>query len=397
MGIAVFAGNVLLLAEEPASDSPAPLSMKEMLPELHLLEPFWRSDVVHRESVLFLKEQGAEQATGTLLFTPRQILAVHRADGTKHFEEGVDFILSEDRTRLVRLEDSGIPFLNADDLMMPRGARPLWTGGEQPAVPCALAHKLGDPDTHLLFDNGHWYHDQQIEVTYLRDPESWPGTVPEFAADQLPETIQKLKSGKPLKIGVSGDSITYGLNSSGLANVPPYMPMYATLVGAQLEAHYGSAVNVNNRAISAWNVRNGIADLENLLAEPLDLIIIAYGMNDVSYRDPVAFQSGVREIITKTREVYPKCEFLLVSPMVGNGQWVHTPTEMFPKYRDALAAISNDEPGTALADITSIWDGMLKKKRDSDLTGNGVNHPSDFGHRVYAAAILSLLIEPQKP
>ena len=36
---------------------------------------------------------------------------------------------------------------------------------------------------------------------------------------------------------------------------------------------------------------------------------------------------------------------------------------------------------------------MLKRKRDSDLTGNGVNHPSDFGHRVYASAILALLVE----
>ena len=29
-----------------------------------------------------------------------------------------------------------------------------------------------------------------------------------------------------------------------------------------------------------------------------------------------------------------------------------------------------------------------------DLTGNGVNHPSDFGHRLYAQVILALLVEP---
>ena len=46
-----------------------------------------------------------------------------------------------------------------------------------------------------------------------------------------------------------------------------------------------------------------------------------------------------------------------------------------------------------MADMTSLWTEMLKRKRDCDLTGNGVNHPSDFGHRVYASAILSLLIE----
>ena len=32
-------------------------------------------------------------------------------------------------------------------------------------------------------------------------------------------------------------------------------------------------------------------------------------------------------------------------------------------------------------------------KRDLDLTGNGLNHPNDFGHRLYAQAIVSVLIE----
>lgn len=28
------------------------------------------------------------------------------------------------------------------------------------------------------------------------------------------------------------------------------------------------------------------------------------------------------------------------------------------------------------------------------ITGNGVNHPNDFGHRVYAQVLLSLLMPP---
>ena len=34
---------------------------------------------------------------------------------------------------------------------------------------------------------------------------------------------------------------------------------------------------------------------------------------------------------------------------------------------------------------------MLKNKHDLDLTGNGLNHPNDFGHRLYAQAILAAL------
>ena len=40
-----------------------------------------------------------------------------------------------------------------------------------------------------------------------------------------------------------------------------------------------------------------------------------------------------------------------------------------------------------------MWELLLMNKRDLDLTGNGLNHPNDFGHRLYAQAIVSVLIE----
>jgi hypothetical protein len=44
----------------------------------------------------------------------------------------------------------------------------------------------------------------------------------------------------------------------------------------------------------------------------------------------------------------------------------------------------------ALADVTTPWLEILKKKNFSDLSGNNVNHPNDFGHRLYANVILEL-------
>jgi hypothetical protein len=67
---------------------------------------------------------------------------------------------------------------------------------------------------------------------------------------------------------------------------------------------------------------------------------------------------------------------------------------MFPQYRDALAEFVG--PGVALADVTQVWDVLLKSKHDLDLTGNGLNHPNDYGHRLYAQTILSLLVPPEK-
>ena len=368
-----------------------PVTVAETLPDLHLLEPFWRSGIVFRESVLCVEDNANQPATGKLLFPAVKILAVHSADGRSQFQEGIDFTRSDDGKQIIRTDKSSIPFLKSSDLFMPRGARPVWAGGAQPAIPCALPHKLGDPETHLLFDNGHWFHDQQIEVTYVRATDDWPEGGPKFDAAKLPKTLARLKAKQKLTIAVSGDSISYGLNASGLVGASPYMPMYPDLVAAQLRATYGGEVALFNRAVGGWGVPNGLVDLDKLLETNPDLIIIAYGMNDVGRRNPDAYREGIQQMITRIKAAQPQAEIILVATMVGNDQWTHTPREMFPKYLEALKSLCGD--GVTLVDLTTLWTEMLKRKRDCDLTGNGVNHPSDFGHRVYASALLSLLID----
>ena len=43
-----------------------------------------------------------------------------------------------------------------------------------------------------------------------------------------------------------------------------------------------------------------------------------------------------------------------------------------------------------MADVTSVWLELAKRKPYWDYTGNGLNHPNDFGHRLYAQVILAL-------
>jgi hypothetical protein len=75
--------------------------------------------------------------------------------------------------------------------------------------------------------------------------------------------------------------------------------------------------------------------------------------------------------------------------MTGNPDWLGAPQETYSQYRNALLQFAG--PGIAVADLTSMWRDLLKTKRFTDITGNGINHPNDFGHRVYAEAILNLL------
>ena len=88
-------------------------------------------------------------------------------------------------------------------------------------------------------------------------------------------------------------------------------------------------------------------------------------------------------------------EFILVATMLANRDWTTLHHEFFVPYREALAGLCR--PGIALADLTSIWGFLLERKKDWDLTGNGVNHPNDFGHRLYAQVLSALLIPTFPP
>jgi acyl-CoA thioesterase I len=96
-------------------------------------------------------------------------------------------------------------------------------------------------------------------------------------------------------------------------------------------------------------------------------------------------------LLDKIHAADPDIEVILVASMLGHKEWIHTPREMFAKYRDALAELVG--PGVALADVTQVWEDQLKSKHDLDLTGNGLNHPNDYGHRLYARTILDLLVK----
>ena len=81
--------------------------------------------------------------------------------------------------------------------------------------------------------------------------------------------------------------------------------------------------------------------------------------------------------------------------MLGNHNWVTLKNELFGQYRNKLNELTS--PSVALADVTSVWERFLRLKQDWDQTGNGVNHPNDFGHRVYAQVISALLLPPTQP
>jgi lysophospholipase L1-like esterase len=366
--------------EEPSKET----AVKDLAESL--LEPFWKSGTMRGEGLFFCERKAGEPASATLLFPPGKILAVKSASGKISYEEGKDYAVDK-ATGVVRLlPGSRIPMKTLAEMYPPADSK----------LP-KYAHKRGDPKTHLIFGEGHFFHDLQVEVTYTHAPGLWKGYAPAFADDKLPRTLKKLKDKQPLKISLVGDSISAGANASKCSKVDPQMPPYGELVALGLEKAYGTKVEFKNFAVGGWCTEQGLGVAERIGAEKPDLVIVAFGMNDSGNKDAAKYAANTKAIMDKVRAGAPEAEFILVSSMLPNAEWHYPKMENFPLFRDELAKLAG--PGVALADLTAVWTEILKRKAWHDLTGNGVNHPNDFGHRLYAQTILGLLVEPatEKP
>lgn len=256
-----------------------------------------------------------------------------------------------------------------------------------------MARKSGDKKRGIMFAEGAFYHKLQVEITYRHEPGEWHGPTSKFAGEALPKTVAKLRAKQPLKVVVFGDSISTGSNASQFTNAAPGCPPYANLVAGALEKHFGSKVSLQNKAVDGTTSENGLKLVsdEQIGKDQPDLVIIGFGMNDVYYKhDAAKYQANIRGMIDRIRADAPNTEFVLVASMLPNAER-GIPLTLFPKYREALTELCG--PGVTLADVTSMWEELLKRKSFYDLTGNGINHPNDFGHRVYAETILGLLID----
>jgi lysophospholipase L1-like esterase len=258
-----------------------------------------------------------------------------------------------------------------------------------------IARQSGDRTRGIFFGEGAVYHKLQVEVTYRCEPGQWKGPRPKYAGESLPKTEAKLRAKHPVTVMMCGDSISAGANASLVTRAPPGCPAYGELTSLALEKHFGSKVTFINHAVGGWTSGNGLehAKQHHIGKAKPDLVIIAFGMNDVFQRNKDLYQANIRNLMETIRADAPDAEFILVASMLGNAEW-GMPMEQFPLYRDALSKLCG--PGVILADMTSMWEALLKRKAFYDLTGNGVNHPNDFGHCVYAQTLCALLIEPAK-
>jgi acyl-CoA thioesterase-1 len=344
-----------------------------------LMRPFWQGTIAHGESVLFIRDSKTGAAKASVLFPVLKVLHVRNSAGDVTYEEGRDYVWRPESREIVLPAGSRIVSRTPEELRRPAKSQKY-----------ELTHRDGNGE--IFFGARLEYAEMQTCITYAHSPNLWKAAVPTFDAKALPRSVHKLQTMQPLSIVLLGDSISTGANASGLFEAAPFQPAYPELLRQHLAARFQGKVELKNLSVGGTDTNWGLTQLDKVVEGRPDLVILAFGMNDSSGRSAKDYEANTKSMIARIRENLPNAEFILVATMLGNRDWIRLKHEVFPQYRDALANLC--EPGVALADLTSLWTEFLERKLDWDQTGNGVNHPNDFGHRVYAQ-VLAALLDPK--
>ncbi len=349
-----------------------------MMSAQHSISPPWDASPIHGELILFRRAVGDAAPTGWLMLEARGAVRLASHDGRITYEPGRDFEPGETPRQLHLTADSRIPWLN-DEQFFPAPGQPN-------ALP---ATRTGD--RHLLWCEQGLFARHQVLAAY-EPTDAARRSAAAAAPDQssrgatLPTTAACLREGRRLHLGVFGDSIATGCNATAILDMPPHSPDFVRMVTRSLETRCRGGVELTNASCGGMAADWGLRHIAGILETPSDLLILAWGMNDAfGRRNPRAFAAQLRGQIDAARAARGDMDIILVASMTANPDWQGHGGELYEAYRDELAAMCG--PGIVLADVTSAWLWLLSRKPYSDLTGNGVNHPNDFGHRVYAAVI----------
>ena len=343
--------------------------------------PVWDSREIEGDSLFFVRAENEPAAKDTLLFIPERAPLLQSATREITYELGRDFTWTAGSRDIVLTKDSRIPFKTAAELHPAPGSPNSYDG-------------LRDGLAHMLYAQGRFFHDLQSVATYTA-AEAWTGPKPAPApAGQLARVRARLAAHEPVKLVVLGDSISTGLNASLTGEASPHQPGYPELVAQGLEKRFGSKVELKNLSKGGENANWGLKQCAAVAAEAPDLFLCAFGMNDASgHIAPEKFADTIRQIVGQLHDAHPECDAILISPMSANPEWNHAAPETYAAYAAELKKLA--APHCALADVTTVWATLLARKSVLGLSGNGLNHPNDFGHRIYADVVLDLIAAPR--
>ena len=357
------------------------------------LNPIWQTTEMYDEGGVVVGETGEIR----LLRMPvKNSVTVRSVHFEETYQEGIDYVVDGNVIR--RIASGNMPYFKYDEYYF-----------DEPYNGAPLISNPGNADMdyegqkYLYYSEGSLGVKNYVMITY-KTTDEYKQFIPQIDVSGQ-SFINKLKTEKEGTIMFYGDSITAGCCASSTpfgGEENPYLPTWSELVCEWLSKTYDADVTCLNKAQGGWTTKQGMdnfVDGENRVGpylEEIDLLVIAFGANDPVLSDEV-YRSQIKAMMDMYLEVNPDGSILLVSPFVFNQQ---TTNWYINQYRfeglleqnKAEYAQSGKSAKVSVAKVYSFFKGICETgKRSRDYLGNNINHPNDFGVRIYAQVVLKTL------
>ena len=206
----------------------------------------------------------------------------------------------------------------------------------------------------------------------------------------------------PINIVAFGDSVTHGAFESGAID---YESVYHNVLAKMiLERRNYVPVNVINAGIGGITAKRSVGRLEaQVLCHDPDLVIVAFGLNDVN--------GSLEDYLASLKAIFLPClerniETVFLTPNMLNTYVAEGTAEIYFEYAHKTADMQNggrmDEYmaaakdlalslGVKVADCYSMWKELSKTTDTTALLANHINHPTREMHKLFAKSIFDII------
>ena len=320
--------------------------------------------IMQRESVLFISKQEPTNLRYTHLVQGSVHLYYEYGDAKRSFTEDTDFTVDYEGGTILILSD----------------AVPLYQNS---------GFYQKDPFNHTKFASyGNYPFMCHVDYEFSEIANT---TDDELAAEISRSSIKLEPFTQPFRYAVFGDSISTGAEASH----PAYM--YFSLFTNAMQQKYGVEVECIQAAVGGDSSTDGLIRMEkDVLSHRPDLVTIAFGMNDQNRErgqsrhtsELIQYEANIRQMIHELQQIGSK--IILVSPCYPNLRWYWASGDT-ALYAEVLKKLAK-EYQLPIADVTALWNRVLGMGKSAEsLLYNDINHPTDYGHSLYAAMLKSLL------
>lgn len=325
-------------------------------------------------------------------------VVIKSLDGSVTYEEGKDFLVDHTWGAIGRIPNGRIPkgaevavsyeySLQRIDLLQTdlQGNITLKKGQEEKICPLPLQPDKGCyPVANIYLP----YHTKELsdELVY---PIGSPFPPPAQAMLKensrfVPKTLKKLQRGDKVTIVFWGDSVTAG----GDASTPD--KAFPNLFVALLRERFPKAqISMVNAGIGGSNTNQRLPNIkEEVLKFHPDLVVIEF-VNDMGFSEENLrnnYYKAIDLIREQGGEVIILTPHFTMPSMMGLSS-VKNARETRPAV-EILRKIAK-EKGVGLADASKRWEHLAEEGIPYlTLLYNGINHPDDRGHRIFAEELL---------